>query len=93
MIKEWFVNEPNFSGQDVPDTPDSFKGLDGFFKQGCNIYSPKTMGTPILSEPPPSVKKISPQPLPKPKRLQRHFGPNTYVNSSFKPQVSQIFKD
>jgi len=75
------------SGQDVPDTPDSFKGLDGFFKRGCNIYSPKTMGTPILSEPPPSVKKISPQPLPKPKRLQRHFGPNTYVNSSFKPQA------
>jgi len=66
------------SGQELPDSPDSLKG---FFSQVCKIDSPKTMEPPLLSEPPPNMKKISPQPLPKPKRLQRPFGPPNIIST------------
>jgi len=69
------------SGQDLPDSPDSLKG----FSQVCKIDSPKTMQPPILSEPPP-MKKISPQPIPRPRRLQRPYGPGSI--STFKNQDS-----
>ena len=80
--KNNFVNESNFSGQDSLDSPDSLKG---FFSQVCQIELPKSMEAPILSEPPPPMKKVSPQPVPKPRRLQRPFGPN--VICTFKNQV------
>jgi len=69
------------SGQDSLDSPDSLKG---FFSQVCQIELPKSMEAPILSEPPPPMKKVSPQPVPKPRRLQRPFGPN--VICTFKNQ-------